>query len=105
MSIKLVEIRQSSDVTKFTSKNKQQYFLSEVYINPDHVVYMREDSVFKTRLLSEGLSPEGLSEHQEFTRVNLSRGQSGVDIVVVGSVSTIQEKLGLSSGGKNVLRG
>ena len=105
MLIKLIEIRQSSDVTKFTNKQKQQYLLSEVYINPDHVVYMREDSSFKKRLLSEELSPEGLNEHQDFTRLNLSRGQSGVDIIIVGSVSAVQEKLGLSTETKNVLRG
>mgnify|MGYP005822410339 CR=1 FL=1 len=105
MLIKLIEIRQSSNVTKFTNKQKQQYFLSEVYINPDHVVYMREDPSFKKRLLSEGLSPDGLSDHQDFTRVNLSRSQSGVDIIVVGSVDNIQEKLGLTKGTKSVLRG
>ena len=104
MLIKLIEIRQSSTATRFTSKEKQKYHLAEIYVNPAHVVCMREDNTFKKKLLSEGIYPDGLDSRQSFTRINLARGHSGIDVIIVDSIQSVQKKLGLN-GGKNVLRG
>ena len=71
---------------------KQKYFLSEVYINPSHIVCMREDVVLKNKLGTTDL-PEGLDMRQGFTRLNLERGQSGVDITVVGSLEVVKNKI------------
>ena len=49
MLIKLVEVRPvMPSATNETTK--QKYFLSEVYINPSHIVCMREDLLLKNKL-------------------------------------------------------
>jgi len=91
MLIKLVEVRpvMPSATNKTTN---QKYFLSEVYINPSHIVCMREDVTLKNKLGTTDL-PEGLDERQGFTKLNLERGQSGVDITVVGSLEIVKNKI------------
>jgi hypothetical protein len=37
--------------------------------------------------------PSGLNSEQKFTRIHLNRGQSGIDVVVVGSPQQIQRKI------------
>tara|TARA_R110000824_G_scaffold134691_7_gene297738 strand:+ start:7856 stop:8140 length:285 start_codon:yes stop_codon:yes gene_type:complete len=83
--IKLVEIVQNY---------KQSYSLREIYINPNHVVFLREDSVLKTRLDegSEGI-PEGLDTRQSFTRIQVHNGTTGSEFIVVGSPKLIESKL------------
>jgi len=97
MIIKLVEIYET---TSRSSNAESSYSLREIYVNPDHVVSMREDMSTKGRLTS-GLLPENLSREQEFTKLFINRGNWGSDIVVIGSPSTIQQKLK----GKGLLKG
>jgi len=93
MLIKLVEIRKNlNSATSLNSEVKQNYFLSEVYINPNHIVCMREDESLKNKLERTDL-PVGLDKRQTFTRLNLERGQSGVDITVIGSLEIIKSKI------------
>jgi hypothetical protein len=98
MIIKLVEVFENK---KFTQEAKR-YSVREVFVNPDHVVCLRSEPNYG-RLLQEGVLPEGLDSRQEFTRVHMSRGQLGLDIIVVGSPSSIEDKLGRKE--KQVLRG
>jgi len=98
MIIKLVEVFENK---KFTQEAKR-YSVREVFVNPDHVVCLRSEPNYG-RLLQEGVLPEGLDSRQEFTRVHMSRGQLGLDIIVVGSPSSIEDKLGRTE--KQVLRG
>lgn len=86
MVIQLVEIYESS---KFTEK---KYELREVFINPEHVVCLREEPRFKM-LLQEGMLPEGIDERQDFTRVQMNKGTLGLDIVVVGGPQSVEEKI------------
>ena len=98
MIVKLVEVFENK---KFTQEAKR-YSVREVFVNPDHVVCLRSEPNYG-KLLQEGSLPEGLDTRQEFTRVHMSRGQLGLDIIVVGSPSTIEGKLGRTQ--KQVLRG
>jgi len=83
--VKLVEVRRMLN----------NYSLSEIYVNPEHVVAIRSDD--KTReALIEGRLPNGLNQGQSFTTLYLDRGQTGIDVVVVGDVETIKEKLGIA---------
>jgi len=83
--VKLVEVRRMLN----------NYSLSEIYVNPEHVVAIRSDD--KTReALIEGRLPTGLNQGQSFTTLYLDRGQTGIDVVVVGDVETIKEKLGIA---------
>jgi len=54
-------------------------------------------------VLKEGLLPEGMDERQSFTKVFLDRGQTGIDITVVGEAAIVGKKLGLYE--KELLKG
>tara|TARA_R110002020_G_scaffold44324_1_gene127951 strand:- start:239 stop:535 length:297 start_codon:yes stop_codon:yes gene_type:complete len=98
MIVKLVEVFENK---KFTQEAKK-YAMREVFVNPDHVVCLRSEPNYG-KLLQEGILPEGLDNRQEFTRVHMSRGQLGLDIIVIGAPSVIEDKLGRSE--KQLLRG
>jgi hypothetical protein len=97
MVVKLVEVHSHHAVTSNNS-----YSLREVYINPQRVVSMREDTGFRS-LLSEGELPDGLNDNQMFTRIFLDQGQGGRSIVVVGDPMSVDRKL--TEGQARVLRG
>tara|TARA_Y100001963_G_C6629694_1_gene375706 strand:- start:206 stop:496 length:291 start_codon:yes stop_codon:yes gene_type:complete len=77
------------------------YSFRDIFINPEHVVCLREDEKYKILLMENKLGE--LSKNQTFTKVYMNRGQSGIDVIVVGEPSHIQEKLGLAT--KQLLRG
>ena len=101
----IVELTEVLRASKYTSEGtlKNPYILKQIYINPQHVVCLREDEVYN-RLLLEGRLMENMDKNQSFTKIYLNRGQAGIDLTVVGSPSSIQEKLGLTSE-KQLLRG
>ena len=76
--------------------------LREIYINAAHVVCMYDDPAAK-RNLREGFLPNDLDKRQSFTKIRLNQGQSVYQITVVGSLSTIQETLGLSKPKQQIL--
>ena len=70
----------------------ENFKLQEVFINPDHIVYIRNELHMK-RLLSEGKLPENLDSRQEFSVIHLNRGHTGLDITVVGDVVAVNDKI------------
>ena len=56
-----------------------------------------------TKLLAEGSLPDGLDDRQEFTKIQMSRGTGGLDIVVVGGIAIIEDKLNVVK--RQVLKG
>jgi hypothetical protein len=78
------------------------YELRQISINPSWVVHVRPDQVMKGNL-NEGLLPEDLDKRSEFTRVLLNSGQHGEEVTVVGSTSSIREKL--NKGVRHLLKG
>ena len=70
----------------------QKYTLREIYINPEHIISLREEPTYKQKLL-EGKLPNDLDSRQEFTRVALNRGHSGLEVVVVGTPAGIRSQL------------
>jgi len=93
--IKLVEVIQTF---------KNDYSLREVFINPAHVVYLREDTNIKTRL-NEGTGnfPDGLDLRQNFTRLQVHNGTTGSEFIIVGAPHLVEAKL--KGGSKELLRG
>jgi len=89
--IKLVEVRRNNRYTN-NKANEEQYTLHEVYINPSHVVAIREDER-ALQHLREGLMPSGLDARQGFTKLHLQRGQNGLDITVIGDPGVIETKM------------
>ena len=97
VSVKFVEVYNCGAGTA-----RRDYSLRTVFINPDHVVCLRED--FDTNsLLKEGRLPENLDQRQLFTCVSINKGTYGQDIVVVGPVEEIYKKM--NSGRKQLLKG
>jgi len=103
MVVKLVEVcRVNSNHTSLDSTIKGElYTLREIFVNPEHVVCIREDLETQKKF-QEGYLPDDLDSRQEFTRVYMNRGQTGLDITVVGGPTAVEEKL---HGQKQLLRG
>jgi hypothetical protein len=89
--IKLVELYEQP-----TQRNDDKWTLRPVVVNPDYVVCLRPDAR-ATALLKEGILPDGLDTRQEFTKIQMSRGAGGLDIVVVGGIGLIEDKLNIST--------
>ena len=87
MVIKLVEVCKSTELGLSNT-----YALREIFINPEHVVCLRSDHATQQRLRENKL-PQELDERQEFTRIQLNRGHNGLDVVVVGAPSIVEQKL------------
>jgi len=100
MTVRLIEIYESTRI--HSNDSKRNFSLREVFINPDQVVCLREAPEFKQKLL-EGILPKDLDKRQEFTHVYLNRGQSGLDIFIVGAPSLVEKKL--TTNKKQLLKG
>ncbi len=95
--VKLIEVSKSSNVI-----NGAGYTLKEIFVNPEHVVCLRED-YHTLQLLQEGKLPGDLDTRQKFTKVQMNRGSTGLDVIVVGCPSTVEGKLNLST--RTLLKG
>ncbi|QDP51494.1 MAG: hypothetical protein GOVbin630_192 [Prokaryotic dsDNA virus sp.] len=93
--IKLIEV---------VPTHKHDFSLREVYINPDHVVFLREDTATKIKLQEQKIKfPEGLDARQVFTRLQIHNGTTGTEFIVVGAPHVIESKL--KSSNKELLHG
>ena len=103
MIVKLVEIYEDN-MASFASRElaPRQYSLREVFVNPEHVVLLRPDLQFNKKS-DKVLMPEGLRSEQEFTIIYINKGHSGLEIIVVGEPSAIEEKLNVAN--KRILKG
>ena len=101
MLVKLTEICNNGAVTART-----QFILREIFINPEHVVMIREDSRMRELNESGAMSIRGsevLSPQHRFSKLTINRGHSGTEIVVVGDPHIVESKL--KSNSKQLLRG
>ena len=98
--VKLIEV---CELLKASKGSQQKFTLREIFINPKHVVALREEPSY-TQRLKEGLLPDELDFRQQFTRLTLDRGQAGLDVIVIGQAHMIESKL-REKGEKNVLKG
>jgi hypothetical protein len=96
MLVKLTEVCNNGAVT--TNKH---YSLREIFVNPEHVIMIREEKRMK-ELNERGKVATGLDNAHQFSKLTINRGQSGTEIVVVGSPETIESTL---NKGKQLLRG
>jgi hypothetical protein len=97
MLVKLTEVCQNNTLTS----KQQAYTLREVFINPEHVVMIREEARMQ-QLREQGALPENLSDSHKFTKLTINRGHTGTEIVVVGAPDIIEKSLNQN---KQVLRG
>tara|TARA_Y100000592_G_scaffold91115_1_gene150667 strand:- start:2762 stop:3109 length:348 start_codon:yes stop_codon:yes gene_type:complete len=85
--VKLTEVCHNNTLT-----SHQDYTLREVYVNPEHVVMIREEARMQ-KLNEQGALPIGLKESHQFTKLTINRGHTGTEIVVVGAPSFIETTL------------
>ena len=97
MLVRLTEVYRNNTLTT----RKEDYTLREVFVNPEHVVMIREEARLKE--INE-LTPltEGLKQDHQFTKLTINRGHTGTEIVVVGSPDIVERHLNTN---KQLLRG
>lgn len=74
-------------------ENSKGYTLREVYVNPKHVVSLREDVRFRKKLHEGNGMPSELREEHAFTKMTLDKGTTGLEIIIVGSPNIVESKL------------
>jgi len=98
MLIKLTEVCNNGAITM-----RQTYTLREVFVNPEHVVMVREESRMK-QLNEQGMLPSELNKDHRFSKLIINRGHTGSEIVVVGAPEIIETALNKNIT-KQLLRG
>ena len=96
MLVKLTEVCGTGAVT-----SGRKYSLREVFVNPEHVVMIREEGRMQ-QLKEQGALPDNLSEGHRFTKLTINRGHTGTEIVVVGAPDIIEKSLNQT---KKLIRG
>jgi len=96
MLIKLTEVCNNGAITM-----RQTYTLREVFVNPEHVVMVREESRMK-KLNEQGMLPSELNKDHRFSKLIINRGHTGSEIVVVGAPDIIETALNET---KQILKG
>ena len=80
----------------------EEFYLSEIMINPAQIVYMSED-IEATSLMKEGKLNLGLHKSATFTKLRLSSREGKEEITVVETPSAIERKI-LTRSPKQLLR-
>ena len=96
MLVKLTEVHRNNAITA-----DAEYTLREVFVNPEHVVMIREEARMRT-LNESGHLPDKLKKNHRFTKLTINRGHTGTEIVVVGSPDIVERSLNQN---KQLLRG
>ena len=84
---KLTEVCGTGAVT-----NGRRYSLREVFVNPEHVVMVREEHQMKN-LNEQGMLTEGLDKKHRFSKITIDKGTTGTEIVVIGDPNTVETVL------------
>lgn len=96
MLIRLTEVCRNNTLT-----TQQDYTLREVFVNPEHVVMIREETRMQ-KLNEQGALPDDLRDDHRFTKLTINRGHTGTEIVVVGAPNIIETTL---SHNKQLIKG
>jgi len=96
MLVKLTEVCRNNTLT-----TDHGYTLREVFINPEHVVMIREEARMQ-QLNEDGLVSQGLDRNHRFTKLTINRGHTGTEIVVIGAPDMVEQSL---NSNKQLLRG
>ena len=91
MLVKLTEVCGTGAVT-----TGRRYSLREVFVNPEHVVMVREEHQMKN-LNEQGILTEGLNKDHRFSKITIDKGTTGTEIVVIGDPMTVESALNTRS--------
>ena len=92
MLVKLIEVYNKRTFASSNTGKTEEFSLREVLVNPEHIVCIRENDSLKTKLSETKLGQE-IHSAGGFTKIYINRGQSGLDLDVVGDLSSVQNKL------------
>jgi hypothetical protein len=67
-----------------------------VFVNPEHVVMVREEHQMKN-LNEQGMLTEGLDKQHRFSKITIDKGTTGTEIVVIGDPMTVESALNTRS--------
>ena len=87
MLVKLTEVCGTGAVT-----SGRKYSLREVFVNPEHVVMVREEHQIRN-LNEQGMLTEGLDKKHRYSKLTIDKGTTGTDIVVIGDPVAIESAL------------
>lgn len=73
----------------------------EIFINPEHVIYLREDSITRKFFAESKNKDSNFDPNQTFTKLFVRNGGGGSEFVVVGEPTLIESQLK----GKTLLNG
>tara|TARA_R100000008_G_scaffold81328_1_gene64433 strand:- start:1264 stop:1548 length:285 start_codon:yes stop_codon:yes gene_type:complete len=94
MLVELVEVKK---------KTEGQYALEKIYLNPKHIVYIREDRLIQT-IVREGKANLGLVKGATFSKIRINHNDNMNEITVVGDPSAIEHKI-FKNSKRQILRG
>jgi len=88
--IQLVEVVENTIPTR----QNERFQLREVYISPEHIIMVREERASE-QAIRESVKNKHLDipTGMKFTKLTINRGTTGHDILVLGSVDMIYEKI------------
>jgi|ETNvirenome_6_85_1030632.scaffolds.fasta_scaffold66143_4 hypothetical protein len=92
--LKFIEVVQKAlEYDGKTESCKSSFSLREIYINPDYIVSMRENTALKQKSLNKPLI-EGLDENISFTELAINMRSPGYEklVDVVGTPTEIIKK-------------
>ena len=98
--IQLVEVIEAP----LSTNNDNRFSVRQIYVNPEHIIMVREDSNLSRILTENNIRLPGMTNHMQFCKLTINRGTTGQDVSVLGSVEMIYEKIN-SSRSKQLLRG
>jgi len=103
MITRLVEIYENkmNSFSQSSAIPTKEYGLREVSVNLEHVIMLRPNN--KVMNNSDIKLPKDLHPDQKYTTIYMNRGNSGVQITVVGDMDAVEEKL--RGDKKEVLKG
>lgn len=87
MLVRLTEVCGTGAVT-----TGRRYSLREVFVNPEHVVMVREEHQMRS-LNEQGVLTEGLDKEHRFSKITIDKGTTGTEIVVIGDPNTVENAL------------
>lgn len=74
------------------SRGHKKYVIEEIFVNPQHIVYLKEDLQY-VELHVKGNLPEGFPKGQKFTRVGFNRGNMGEEVTAIGELAGLAKKI------------
>jgi len=83
MLIELVEIKKTQD---------EKYKLSKIFLNPEHIIYLSEDTGMRS-LCMEGRLSLPILQGASFTKIKLNQTKNIGEITVVGDPSSVESKI------------